>query len=84
MSDSHLLPALDTCVVICFRIDEVEIVEIAINQMRFGAHHLEEPFSVTARQALKCRQKVPPLPDQAKGLDTARRLSQPKCRRTQY
>ena len=84
MSDGHLLPALDACVVICLCIDEVKIVEIAIDQMRSGAHHLEKPFSVTARWTLKRQNKVPPLPDQAKTLDTARRLSQPKYRRTQY
>lgn len=61
MSDGHLLPALDACVVICLCIDEVKIVEIAIDQMRSGAHHLEKPFSVTARWTLKRQNKVPSI-----------------------
>ena len=59
ISDGHLLPALDARLLICFCIHELEIVEVAIDQMRLGAHHLEEPLSVTARLTLKCWNKVP-------------------------
>lgn len=61
MSDGHLLQALDARVVIWFRIDEMEIVEVAIDQMRFAPHYLEKPLSITARRTLKRRNGVPPI-----------------------